>query len=276
VIAMAKRSRSTRSPRGGSDRQDFIPTPPPRKSFEQAMPDSIPQPGQRLLSHSAVPWAELRTPQPPLQRPEIPSVPTPGPRPRDNLAPSSRKVEASPGQPPAPDPHNWLERFAAHLNEKGEQGKAQEPPQNLGNQLIVPMVCAKTKQNFAVRFTRTYITDRWRFAEVFPFGDGNGTAAPKAMMVPVNEMNWTGVICPGCGKSCGPVLCGDCQQLGCDGGISFVAPLRRMYRCACGGMGLLEPSLKEVSGAKGTRAQEPQSGTPSQSTSLALRLPRPE
>jgi hypothetical protein len=275
---MARRPRATRPPRSDSDQ--FVPKPPPRKSVEKPIADSFPEPGQRqlpripsrlddgqILDNQEAPFsrlapssprAEFRNLNPPLQHPEIPPVPPPGQR------------------PTGAESEILLKRLDANVRRTEEERKAKEPERTSGNELLVPMVCARTKQAFVVRFTRASISDRWRGAEAFLVGDGNGNAAPKAMKVPIREMNWDGIVCPGCGQRCGPFLCTECQQLGCHGGVTFAAPLRRIYRCSCGATGFLEPSLKEVSGAKAARAQEPESAASSPATSLVRRLPRPE
>jgi hypothetical protein len=182
-----------------------------------------------------------------------------------------------PDAPPLrPERSKTLELLDEIFRKSEGQPQTREPSQNPLNELIVPMVCSETRRAFAARFTRSRTTDQWRFAEAFLVGLGKGTAGPKAMTVPLNEMNWAGAVCPGCGKGCGPIFCGECQQLGCDGGVIAAASLRRMYRCSCGSTGFLEATLKAVSGAKGSKAQEPQSGTASTSYPSLLRLPRRE
>jgi hypothetical protein len=273
---MPKRPRSTHSPRNHPD--PFVPKPPPRKSFEKPIGDSAPL-VQRLLSRpmpqledkgcalkstespytGAPPSSrrpDYRTPNTLPKRPEIPSLPPPG-------------------RPTRSETGSLRERLEADVRRMKEDRKVQEPEQSSANELIVPMVCAPTQQAFVVRFTRTFPIDRWHGAETFLVSGGGAAAAPTAMKVPLREMNWAGISCPGCGQCCAPVLC-ECGRLGCDGGVTGVAGSRRMYRCSCGATGFLEPGLKEVSGAKAGKAQAPQNATSTASTSLVRRLPGPE
>lgn len=229
----------------------FIPKPPPRKATEEPIPESRPEPSSQ-----------------PQRRPR------PDPRPDTGHALKYLKGLLMP--PSDERPERIAERALAEIFRIADNRTASQRVQSDENQLIVPLVCCTTKQAFVARFQRASIRDRWRSAETFVVSRGAGSRAPKAMTVPVEEMNWSDTLCPGCGKGCAPTLCGECRQLGCDGGISLVPPSRRMYSCSCGAVGFVEPGLKEISGAKGTRAQEAQRAVSSRSTSLVLRLPKPE
>lgn len=253
---MPKRPRQSRPRHDISEQEGFIPKPPPRKSVERPIPESIPEPSQNPpLPQLAPTRAKPINPNPLGPPRERPSFLLPGPAPF--------RLETG----------GLVERLQADIH-RMQQRKAQEPQQSPGNELIVPMVCAPTKQPFMVRFTRASPIDQWQAAEIFLVGDGHGTAAQKVMKVPVHELNWRQMVCPGCGQGCGPILCNDCQRLGCDGGIA-AGSLRRIYRCSCGSIGSLESNLEEVSAAKGARAQEPNNAKSSSSLSQLLRLPKP-
>src|ERR1700722_6094494 len=74
-----------RQPRPNRDVQDsFIPKPPPRKPAKNPVPDSVPEPGQRLLANRpATPRSEFGNLNP---LSDIPPLPPPGPRPRQSEA----------------------------------------------------------------------------------------------------------------------------------------------------------------------------------------------
>jgi hypothetical protein len=118
------------------------------------------------------------------------------------------------------------------------------------------MVCAVKKTPFVVRFTEN-APNGWRFSTTLLVKEIGGSAGAKLDQVPVNEMQWLGALCPACNAKCAPIWCGACRQFVCDGGVSVLPSSERFQRCACGSMGVITPTLKAVSAAKGADAREP-------------------
>jgi hypothetical protein len=185
--------------------------------------------------------------------PNDPSIPKPPPR--------KEFERQSPDMSPKPDqrllehhrrPRPMSDREALDQLDQQIADEYAPPP---AKELMVLMMCSVKKQPLMARFTQTSPLG-WFFANSFAINEKSGSAAATLNSVPIGEMHWVGATCV-CGAKCAPILCGGCNNYVCDGGVSLLGNSQRLLKCACGSVGLIEPTLKTVSAAQGAGAREP-------------------
>jgi hypothetical protein len=120
--------------------------------------------------------------------------------------------------------------------------------------ILVPMTCTKKSKRYFIRFK--WRGDYWDSPENIITEDDKGRGNAGTTSFQLAQIKFEQARCV-CGEACSPILCGSCQQYCCDAGVKKISLGQRMHFCLCGTSGILQPTLKEVSGSKSSTAQAP-------------------
>lgn len=126
------------------------------------------------------------------------------------------------------------------------------PSYDPGTLIDVAMACASTGYRFTVQFreVRGFLRTTYRYERTVTQGEAEG-ANPAALPMPACEMDWSNIMCPICGAVCGPIHCGKCDMLVCEGRVIQSAG-QTYFRCmdSCAGSGLVTPTLTTINGSR--------------------------
>lgn len=132
------------------------------------------------------------------------------------------------------------------------------PSRDPGTLIDVAMACAPTGYRFTVQFreVRAFMRTTYRYERTLTQGETEG-ANPAGLSIHACEMDWSNIKCPVCGSACGPILCGRCNSLVCEGRAVQNAG-STYFRCtdSCGASGLVLPNLTTIKGTQDHSGQQ--------------------
>jgi hypothetical protein len=159
------------------------------------------------------------------------------------------------------------QRLKALLNELSGTSVPEKEPARV----VVAMRCAVKDRDFTIAFRANSLKAGSYFVErtaIVPHEDRQASGdVGRALQIPVSRLPFAEVNCPHCKASAGPVHCGRCKHLMCNGGVE-----ENFFRCSpsCGTSGTLTSGSLEatahealVSPLLSQRSKAPQIGGPS-------------
>lgn len=145
----------------------------------------------------------------------------------------------------------WMPSRGSRSLTSGRKGEAPQKPGWEVNRALVKMRCAVADKEFVISFRGNPLKPDTYFVERVKPGtaraeDNESGSGGSALVIPIERLPFDEIACPFCRvRPVGPVHCGRCGQLVCQGRLQG-----DIFHCAksCGSSGRVSGGLQQVSG----------------------------